>query len=75
MSPVMNQPSGANAAAVARGIGVADEQSGPRLQISPGSPELDVVAVVVDEAHLHAGQRLAVGVEPLVARRRRASSR
>ena len=50
----MNQPSGENAAARDRGIGVADEAIGTATPDLARFARLDVVAVVVDEAHLDA---------------------
>ena len=66
---------GVNAAAVRCRVGVADEAVGPATPDLARLARRDVVAVLVDEAHLDARQRCAVGVQPLLARRLGGSSR
>ena len=73
-SPVANQPSASNAAVGERGVGVADEAVGAPAPDLARLARPDVVAVVVDAAgsrHPRSGR--AVGVQPLLARDRRAS--
>ena len=58
-----------------RRVGVADEAVGAAAPDLARLAGRHVVAVVVDEADLDAGQRRAVGVEALLARRLRAAAR
>ena len=69
MSPVMNQPSAANACCGERRVGVADEALGAAAPDLARLAGADVASVLVDDAQLDTGQRRAVGVQALLARR------